>query len=119
IATPDDTHRKIARDAVGYENVKLIWLEKPRAKTLSEADDIISRAREFKVKVAVNHTRRWNPIWQHAAKLCAEDQPLKMVGTFGGDLYREGSHMADLFLWMGAREHVVNHFLEAPDYLIW
>ena len=119
IATPDDTHKQIARNVVRYEPVKLVFLEKPIATTVSDAESIVFSAREFKVKLAINHTRRWNPVWQHVAKLANEDKALSFFGKFNGDLLREGTHMTDLANWFGAEKQGFYWGEGKLDYLLW
>jgi hypothetical protein len=107
IATPDNTHKTIARNVMGYDGVKLIFLEKPIAENLEDADSIISRAREFPVKLAINHTRRWDPVWQAAGKLCQEEQPVNMICLTSGSPIRDGVHMADLINWFQPKNYVL------------
>jgi hypothetical protein len=121
IATPDETHLKIARVVMRYDPVKLVFLEKPIAKTLSEAQLIIDTAREFKVKLAINHTRRWDPIWQEVAKVCARKPPQAMICYTSGSKIRDGVHMADLINWFRPEQSLlVNPQRESGlvDYLL-
>jgi predicted dehydrogenase len=58
-ATPETTHFPIARDwlAAGRH----VFLEKPIAMTLTEADELIALARSKKVKFTIGYSQRFNP----------------------------------------------------------
>lgn len=114
IATPDETHITLARVAMRYERVKLVFLEKPIATTLDDAQKIIDTAREFKVKLAINHTRRWDPLWQAVANLSSEERPGFMWAYFSGDRLRDGVHMADLVNWFAPHDWLVHNFETLP-----
>src|SRR3954469_24867045 len=57
-ATPEATHYPIARDllAAGQH----VFLEKPIALTLAEADELIRIARDKKVKFTIGYSQRFN-----------------------------------------------------------
>jgi len=56
ICTPPSTHRALVVASAPY--VKAIWLEKPIAETLEDADEIIRVCRHYNVLLQVNHQRR-------------------------------------------------------------
>jgi predicted dehydrogenase len=58
-ATPESVHYPMARDALAAG--KHVFLEKPVAQTLAEADDLISIARRGKLKFTIGYSQRFNP----------------------------------------------------------
>jgi len=102
IATPTETHCRIVRLAARYHPIKVIFVEKPIASTVRDAERMIHTCKEFGVKLVVNHTRRWDLQWINAHKLIAEIGPVHYtVGYCSGDPLEAGIHMADLFRWFG------------------
>jgi scyllo-inositol 2-dehydrogenase (NAD+) len=71
-ATPESTHYPIARDFLAAG--KHVFLEKPIALELSEADDLIGRARNL--KFTIGYSQRFNPKYAYVRK-CIRD------GTIG------------------------------------
>jgi len=100
VATSDDRHAQIVVDAVAA-GVKGILCEKPIATTLADADRMIAAAERAGVVMAVNHTRRWRPVW-HAAKTVLASGELgevrRIVASCGharAMLFRNGTHLID------------------------
>jgi len=58
-ATPETTHFPIARDFLAAG--KHVFLEKPIALALEEADELIALARERKLKFTIGYSQRFNP----------------------------------------------------------
>ena len=58
-ATPEDTHYPIARACL--EAGKHVFLEKPIAQTLDEADELIALARDRGRKFTIGYSQRFNP----------------------------------------------------------
>ncbi|NMH29106.1 Gfo/Idh/MocA family protein [Flavobacterium silvaticum] len=59
IVTPTLSHYKCARVAI--KSGKHVFIEKPIANTVEEAEEIIALAKEFNVKGQVGHVERFNP----------------------------------------------------------
>ncbi len=59
IVTPTLSHYKCARVAI--KSGKHVFIEKPIATTVEEAEEIIALAKEYKVKGQVGHVERFNP----------------------------------------------------------
>jgi predicted dehydrogenase len=59
IVTPTLSHYKCAKDAI--KSGKHIFIEKPIANTVVEAEEIIALAKEYGVKGQVGHVERFNP----------------------------------------------------------
>jgi len=58
-ATPETTHYPMARDCLAAG--KHVFLEKPIALELAEADELIAAARERKLKFTIGYSQRFNP----------------------------------------------------------
>lgn len=73
-ATPESTHYPIARDALAAG--KHVFLEKPIAMTLGEADELIATARSKGLKFTIGYSQRFNAKYAYVRK-CIKD------GTIG------------------------------------
>ena len=73
-ATPEDTHFPMARNAMLAG--KHVFLEKPIAMTLAEADELIALARKSDLKFTIGYSQRFNPKFAYVRR-CIRD------GTIG------------------------------------
>ena len=73
-ATPEALHYPMAREALLAG--KHVFLEKPIALELHEADDLVAIARRLKLKFTIGYSQRYNPKFAYV-KRCIED------GTIG------------------------------------
>jgi predicted dehydrogenase len=69
-ATPESTHYPMAKDFLAAG--KHVFLEKPIAMTLREADELIRIAKEKKLKFTVGYSQRFNPKFAYVRK-CIRD----------------------------------------------
>lgn len=98
IAAPTPLHHEMTLE-VAKRPVKGIFLEKPIARTLGEADEMIAACRSAAVKVAVNHTRTYDPYYRAAKKLIDQGEigELRVVlSTWAEGFSFGGSHLFDL-----------------------
>jgi predicted dehydrogenase len=65
-ATPETTHYPMARDCLAAG--KHVFLEKPIALELAEADALIATARERKLKFSIGYSQRFNPKFAYVRK---------------------------------------------------
>ena len=65
-ATPESTHYPIAKDCLAAG--KHVFLEKPIAMTLGEADELIKIARDKKLKFTIGYSQRFNPKFAYVRK---------------------------------------------------
>ena len=72
-ATPETVHYPMAKASL--EAGKHVFLEKPLALTLTEADELVRLAREKKVKFSIGYSQRFNPKFAYVKK-CLEDGTL-------------------------------------------
>jgi scyllo-inositol 2-dehydrogenase (NAD+) len=69
-ATPESTHYPIARDALAAG--KHVFLEKPIAMSLAEADELIATAKAKGLKFTIGYSQRFNPKYAYVRK-CIRD----------------------------------------------
>ena len=69
-ATPESTHYPIAKDCLNAG--KHVFLEKPIAMTLPEADELIKISRDRKLKFTIGYSQRFNPKFAYVRK-CIRD----------------------------------------------
>ncbi len=123
ICTPNDTHYKIFNSAL--EAGKHIYIEKPLALTLAQAQDMAQRARDYKKVIQIAFNYRFVPAVMKARKLIEEgflgeivnfraqyfhtgyldpERPmswrLSKDKSGGGALVDLGSHVIDLMLYL-------------------
>lgn len=60
VVVPTKVHRKVALDVI--RSGKHLLIEKPIAGTLEHAQEVISAAKEKKVKLMIGHIERFNPV---------------------------------------------------------
>jgi predicted dehydrogenase len=82
VATPTASHAAVARPFLAAGTAVLI--EKPLARTLAEADEIVSLARQRHATLAVGHTERFNPAVAAARPLLTSPRFIEChrLGTF-------------------------------------
>jgi predicted dehydrogenase len=72
-ATPEHLHYPMARDSL--RGGKHVFLEKPIALELHEADELIALARKHRLKFTIGYSQRFNPKFAYVKK-CATDGTL-------------------------------------------
>ena len=66
-ATPEDTHFPMARDCLAAG--KHVFLEKPIALELAEADELIKLAKAKNLKFTIGYSQRFNPKYAYVRKM--------------------------------------------------
>jgi predicted dehydrogenase len=131
IATPHHLHYPITLDCIGA-GVHVLC-EKPLASSRSEVDDIVAAAERSKVRVAVDHTRRFFSSFREVQRLAASGElgeireidyelgepfgwPAATESYFGikgggrGVLFDTGAHVVDLVCWwMGGEPDSIDY----------
>jgi len=69
-ATPETTHYPITRDCLAAG--KHVFLEKPIALELAEADELIAMARQRQLKFTIGYSQRFNPKFAYVNKVVRE-----------------------------------------------
>jgi len=101
VATPDETHKNIVLLAAQY-NPKLILCEKPIATNMRDAKQIIAVCKRKKIKLLINHKRRFDPVLIEVQKEIRK----KTFGTikqarclYGNGIRNNGTHAIDQLRW--------------------
>jgi predicted dehydrogenase len=122
VATHSPYHAEITV-ACAEAGVRAVLCEKPIATRLSDADRAIRACREHQTILAINHNRRWNPLWRavrdEIRKGTIGDVYHAMVHWPTGRLGNVGTHMFDaLRMLLGSDATHVSGTLDpvvAPD----
>ncbi len=100
VATPDHRHTQIVIDGA-RSGVSGIFCEKPMATTIEDADAMIAACEENGVKMSIDHTRRWLPLFHKVRDTIRQGTigPLtSLTAVLGGPramLFRNGTHLID------------------------
>ena len=106
ICAPTRYHAPIALDVAAC-GVRGIYLEKPIAQSLAEADRMIEAFRAAGIAVAVNHVRTWDPIYRRVRRLIADGAigaPQSVVAHWREGALFGGTHLFDLVRMLLGRE---------------
>ena len=109
VATSDHLHTQIVIDGA-RSGVKGIFCEKPIATTLEDVDAMIAACEGNGVKMSVNHTRRWSPLFhkvRHTIKSGAIGTPTVITAVLGGPramMFRNGTHYIDALCFFAESE---------------
>jgi predicted dehydrogenase len=109
VATGDNVHTEITVDGANA-GVKAVFCEKPLATSLEDADRMIQACADNGVVLAVDHTRRWRPIYHKVRDTIRAGTigPLStIVATIGGPramAFRNGTHMLDTVCFFAESE---------------
>jgi predicted dehydrogenase len=98
IACPTPLHAEIAL-ATAEAGVRAIFLEKPVASNLADADRVVAACRAANIPLMVNHTRRGDPLYRRARQLIDDGvigELHSIVAHFNGHLMWTGTHAFDL-----------------------
>lgn len=113
VSTPPETHWPVIREACKHR-LKAIYCEKPIADNVTNARKIVALCRQKKIRLVVNHQRRFGAFYQEVRRKLADGS----LGTVqqAGCLYTRGiantcTHMIDLFVfWFGPIDRVSARF---------
>jgi len=98
ICTPTATHFDIFQDIWNFP-IKAVFCEKPISTDLNKARAILSESRARGIDLAVNYTRRWDPVYLRAAQMVASGEIGKIHAVncfYTGQALNVGSHLFDL-----------------------
>lgn len=102
VATPNRLHHEQCVTALEHPalqgRLRGLMVEKPMTLTLGQARDVLRRAREASVAVAVNHQRRTWPAFRTMRKLMtsgAIGTPQLIRASCAGDFLSDGTHLVD------------------------
>lgn len=110
VCTPDDTHDAVARSVLAAAPPRLLFIEKPIARSADEAAALVAVATASGTGVAVNHSRRFSAAFRAIAeevRVGTHGAPRLARGIYGKGLMHNGVHAIDLLrLWLGEPDHV-------------
>ena len=98
VCSPTPLHHEMVLEA-SRSGVRAIFCEKPLASTMDEAVEMVDVCDSAGVVLAVNHTRRWDPIYQRARDLVANGAIGRLetiTGFYPGKVFTLGTHLFDL-----------------------
>ncbi len=99
VAVPDEFHFSVLKSLINY-NLKLIIAEKPVAKTINEAKEILIT---IKAPIIVNYSRRFVPEFIELKSKIQKGEFGNFVsgyGYYGKGLLHNGTHMIDLIRFL-------------------
>lgn len=104
VATPTFLHRDhVVAAATTGEAPDVIWVEKPIAGSVREADEMLKECENADVDLVVNHTRRFGESYQRLKQLVADGHlgRIRSVHITGPEeLLRNGTHYIDLINYL-------------------
>ncbi len=109
VATSDHRHAQIVIDGA-ESGLKGIFCEKPIATTLEDADAMIAACERNGVKMSVNHSRRWFPLYHKVRQVIRDGaigKPTVMTAVLGGPrsmMFRNGTHFIDAVCFFAESE---------------
>lgn len=111
IATPDETHYKIALNVLKF-NPKLVFIEKPIGCNFSEVKKIVDLYSKEQVKIMVNYSRRFFNPFQKWGRMI-KDSELIINNIFikhTGTLIHNGIHFLDLVIFFFGKPQKIHLF---------
>jgi predicted dehydrogenase len=98
VCVPPPFHHRVVLEAV-KAGVKAILCERPLAVTVEEAAEMVTACESAGVILAVNHARRWEPVYLRAKRLLAQGEIgrlTSLAGYYPGRAFTVGTHLFDL-----------------------
>jgi len=97
ICVPTRLHYSIYKEIIGHD-IKAIFCEKPLSAEVHESQEMVDLAREKKIVMAVNYTRRWQNSFILAKKIVDEGKIgniRAVTAYYPGQIFNIGSHLFD------------------------
>jgi len=98
ICTLTDTHLNLVKQAAKNQ-VKAVFLEKPISTNLADSRKIIEICQKHKIKLAIDHQRRFNPFYQSLSNFLKQKKlgDIQFVNVYyGSGIANTGSHLFDV-----------------------
>jgi len=118
ICTWTDSHYQIVKDAVNYK-IKAILCEKPLAKNLDQAEEMIKLCKEKNILLFVNHQRRFDPFHNKIREYISNGNIGKIQQAnfyYSSGIENFGSHMFDLLrFFFGEPKFVQSYYKELKE----
>ena len=135
IATSENTHKEIlvyiTKQLSKIKKSMIVFCEKPVTTDLNSTLEIKQKFKNSKLKLVINHSRRWSKIWNQGLILSekigkiydAEFNFSTSPENITKDQLRDGIHIADIMNWFSIKEKIkinrknVNYFIY--DFFLW
>ncbi|NOU96167.1 hypothetical protein GC093_23495 [Paenibacillus sp. LMG 31456] len=120
ICTPSDVRLELLKTVFEQSAAKLIFLEKPVATSLEEAEGIAVLAEKHNRTVVVNLSRRWSEgaaLMRQAVKSGRFGKLKKIHLRYTRGIYNYGSHLFDLVRFVAAKMDTVQVLQRVPTNL--
>jgi len=118
VCTPTSTHVSIGMDLVA-SGVRAVFMEKPLAESLADADRFVDAVRSSGTVVAVNHFRTYDPYYRKVRQLIAEGaigDVHSVTARWAEGMLFGGTHLFDTLRFLtGAEAEWVFARLDAGD----
>lgn len=101
VTVPDEYHYSVLKKLSRFP-LRVVFTEKPIARTLNEAEDINRNFREKNIGLVVNYSRRFVPEFEKIKKeICEGAYGAYLTGTgyYGKGIIHNGSHLIDLLMF--------------------
>jgi predicted dehydrogenase len=102
IATPTQLHAQMVKEAASA-GIRFIYCEKPAVSTLGEAKEMRAACAQAGAALVVGHQRRVSPTYVQLHRMIGEGavgEVTLLRGSCGGDLFSDGTHLADSMLYL-------------------
>ena len=102
VCVPDKYHAEVVIEAAKHKP-KAIFCEKVMATTLEEAEEMVKVCKENNVKLIIDYTRRFDPVYRKIKELIDNGEigePLFIYGSHISGLAVMGTHIIDLFRFL-------------------
>jgi len=108
ICTPNETHADVIEEVLSGASPRALFVEKPIALTVADAQRVVDLARRQHAVLAVNYSRRFSPafnVLEEEIKSGHHGRPLFVHVLYSKGLLQNGSHAIDLMrYWLGEPE---------------
>lgn len=101
VAVPDENHFEVL-EKISHFPIKIVFVEKPLAKSLTEANKILNIYRKRNIPMQVNYSRRFVPEFEKLKEKLVKGIYGKFItgtGYYGKGFIHNGSHLIDLLRW--------------------
>lgn len=109
ICTLTDTHLDLVKQAA-KNHIKAIFLEKPISTNLADSKKIIEICKKHKIKLAIDHQRRFNPLYQSLSNFIKKKRlgDIQHVNVcYGSGIANTGSHLFDVLRLFFGEPHSI------------
>lgn len=108
VCTNNEMHYSVVRELIISKYYpKVIFLEKPAFLKISEFNKIRELNRTKKIKIVVNHTRRFNSNFRILKKIISKNKfgnPIRISTNYYGGWVNNGCHLVDSILFLFNKE---------------